>query len=421
MPVLYDLGTGLYHAAIRLAAPWKPKAAAWVKGREGMWSRLEAERGELHGCLWMHCASAGEFEQGRPVLEAIKKERPDLPVLLTFFSPSGFEARKAFPLATHVEYLPPDTRVNAQRLQELLRPKVAIFVKYEFWYHHLQALRENGTPTFLVSALFRNNQPFFRWYGGTWRRMLQGFKQIYTQDQASMDLLAGLGLRNVSVGGDTRFDRVARIIQDDGQLPLAEAFAGEAPSLVCGSTWPEDERLLGEALKGMGKAAPKCFVVPHELQEAQLEATEKRFPKPLARWSELENGDPANIAATLGAERHGTLLVDRMGLLARLYRYGNLAYVGGGFTDGIHSVLEAAAWGVPVIFGPKYRKFPEAQGLIDNGAGVAVKDAAGLKNALESWLGDPEAQQMAAAAANKFVQDHKGAAHTVAQAVLKAL
>ncbi|MBK9422172.1 MAG: hypothetical protein IPN44_14160 [Flavobacteriales bacterium] len=269
---------------------------------------MEAERGELHGCLWMHCASAGEFEQGRPVLEAIKKERPDLPVLLTFFSPSGFEARKAFPLATHVEYLPPDTRVNAQRLQELLRPKVAIFVKYEFWYHHLQALRENGTPTFLVSALFRNNQPFFRWYGGTWRRMLQGFKQIYTQDQASMDLLAGLGLRNVSVGGDTRFDRVARIIQDDGQLPLAEAFAGEAPSLVCGSTWPEDERLLGEALKGMGKAAPKCFVVPHELQEAQLEATEKRFPKPLGALERIGERGSRQHRRHLGSRetRHAT-------------------------------------------------------------------------------------------------------------------
>ncbi|MBK8582183.1 MAG: 3-deoxy-D-manno-octulosonic acid transferase [Flavobacteriales bacterium] len=421
MPFLYDAGTGLYHTAIKLAAPWKPKAAAWLKGREGLWQRLEAKREQLQGCLWMHCASVGEFEQGRPVLEAIKKERPELPVLLTFFSPSGYEARKDFPLAMHVEYLPPDSKANARKLQELVRPKAAIFVKYEFWYHHLQALREAGTPTFLVSAVFRKDQPFFRWYGGAWRRMVKSFTQIFTQDQHSMDLLAGLGLRNVSVGGDTRFDRVAAIVADREEIPLAKAFAGAAQLLICGSTWPEDERLLAEALVGMGKAAPKCMVVPHELHEEQLEATEKRFPKPLARWSQLENSEPANIASTLGIEPQGTLLVDRMGLLARLYRYGSVAYVGGGFTDGIHSILEAAAWGVPVIFGPEHKKFPEAQGLIDAGAGVAVTNAAELKSALDKWLGNAETLEKASAAARHFVQERKGAADAVARAVLSAL
>ena len=355
------------------------------------------------------------------MLEAIKKQRPGLPVLLTFFSPSGYEARKDLPLATHVDYLPADNANNARRLQELLRPKAAIFVKYEFWYHHLQALKSGKVPTFLVSAVFRKEQPFFRWYGGAWRSMLKTFTHVFTQDEGSRELLAGLGLKNVSVAGDTRFDRVAEIVQDSEELPLANAFAGAAPILVCGSTWPLEERMLSEALNGMGLAAPKCFVVPHELHQAQLIEIEKLFPKPLARWSELENAKAANIAATLGAERFGTLLVDRMGLLARLYRYGKLAYVGGGFTDGIHSVLEAAAWGVPVIFGPKHRKFPEAQGLIDAGAALAVKDVAEMKAALEKWVGDPVSLQAASEAARGFVQRHKGAANAVAEVMLLEL
>src|SRR5690606_2885613 len=195
---------------------------AWVKGREGMWGRLGQAAPRLQGCLWMHCASVGEFEQGRPVLEAIKAERPDLPVLLTFFSPSGYEARKDFPLATHVEYLPPDGARNARRLLQLVRPKAAIFVKYEFWYHHLRSLRDNQIPAFLIAALFRKGQPFFRWYGGAWRRMLACFTRIFTQDGASRELLNGLGLKHAAVGGDTRFDRVAAIVAQGDELPLAK-------------------------------------------------------------------------------------------------------------------------------------------------------------------------------------------------------
>lgn len=421
MPLLYDLGTGAYHAAIRLAAPWNGKAKAWVQGRAQTWERLEAAAPRLQGCLWMHCASVGEFEQGRPVLEAIKAERPDLPVLLTFFSPSGYAARKEEPLATHVEYLPPDGGRNAARLQELLRPKAAIFVKYEFWYHHLRALRKQGVPTFLIAALFRKEQPFFRWYGGAWRKMLGCFTHIYTQDEGSQALLQPLLEGRATVGGDTRFDRVAAIAAKGGTLPLAKAWAGEAPVLVCGSTWPEDESLLAAMLTGMGGSAPKCIVAPHELHQEQLAAIEQRFPKPLVRWSELEGARAGNVAATLGKEQHGTLLVDRMGLLARLYQHGQVAYVGGGFTDGIHSLLESAAWGVPVIFGPKHRKFPEAQGLIDAGAGREVRDADELLLALEDWFSDPEALHRASAAAAAYVQQRTGSAKAVAEAVLAAI
>ncbi len=421
MPLLYDLGVGAYHVGVRCMAPWNPKAAAWVKGREKLWDRLEKAAPALKGCLWMHCASVGEFEQGRPLLEAIKKERPDLPVLLTFFSPSGYEARKDYPLATVVEYLPPDNAGNAERLQNLIAPKAAIFVKYEFWFYHLKALQQKNVPTFLVSALFRKEQPFFHWYGSAWRKMLSFFTRIFTQDEASQELLAGLGLNQVSIGGDTRFDRVSEIVAQQEELPLAKAFAGKGPVLICGSTWPADEKLLSSALDAMKAGAPKCIVVPHELHEQQLADSEQFFPKPLARWSELEQAPAGNVAATLGKEEHGTLLVDRMGLLARLYRYGSVAYVGGGFTDGIHSLLEAAAWGVPVIFGPDHEKFPEARGLINAGAGIEVSSEKDLNAALDLWFKDPSALKTASEAASRYVQDRTGASSKVLGRVLEVL
>ncbi len=421
MPLLYDLGTGAYHAAVRLAARWNPKARAWVQGRQGLWNRLEAAAPRLQGCLWMHCASVGEFEQGRPVLEAIKAKRPDLPVLLTFFSPSGHEARKHEPLATHVEYLPPDGRNNAERLLRLVNPRAAVFVKYEFWYHHLHALQRNKVPAFLVSALFRGEQPFFPWYGGAWRRMLRCYTGVFTQDEASRKLIDPLVPGRAFVGGDTRFDRVAAIRAQGGELPLARAFAGAGPVLVCGSTWPPDEALLAEALHGMGAAAPKCIAVPHELHAAQLAAIERDFPKPLARWSELEESPAHSVEAMLGAAPQGTLLVDRMGLLARLYHYGSVAYVGGGFTGGIHSVLEAAAWGVPVITGPRHKKFPEVQGLIDAGAGQEVRNATELQGALRKWFNDPQAVRSASEAAIRFVRQRTGGAERVAEAIAAVL
>lgn len=421
MPLLYDLGAGAYHAAVRVAARWNPKARAWVEGREGLWERLERAAPELRGGLWMHCASVGEFEQGRPVLEAIKAQRPDLPVLLTFFSPSGHAARKHEPLATHVDYLPPDGARNAARLQRLIQPAAAVFVKYEFWYHHLHALQRRQVPTFLVSALFRKDQPFFRWHGGAWRRMLHCFTHIFTQDASSLELLRNVGMQAASVGGDTRFDRVAAIAAGQEDVPLARAFAGEGPVLVCGSTWPRDEQLLAAALDGLGAGVPKCIVAPHELHAQQLLAIEQCFPKPLARWSELEESPVESVSAALGAGDQGTLLVDRMGLLARLYRYGGVAYVGGGFTDGIHSLLEAAAWGVPVIFGPKHRKFPEAQGLIAAGAAQEVSNVAELQAALQRWLEDPGAQRMASEAAARYVKERTGGAERVARAVVAVI
>jgi 3-deoxy-D-manno-octulosonic-acid transferase len=418
MPLLTDLATGLVHAAVRAAAPFNPKARQWVDGRKGLWQRLEAKRDALEGCLWMHCASVGEFEQGRPVLEAIKRERPELPVLLTFFSPSGHEARRNEPLATHVEYLPPDSAANAQRLVELLRPRAVLWVKYELWHHHLHALQRAGVPTFLVSAYFWPNMPYFRWYGGAWRRMLACFSHIFVQDERSLQLLHGIGLRNVSVGGDTRFDRVDAITRTGGPVSPAHAFQATEPTpvLVCGSTWPADEDLLLKALAGR-RNGPRLLVAPHELHKEHLKRMEASFPKPLVLYGELEaalagGGIPPGIR---------TVLVDRMGLLARLYQHGALAYVGGGFGDGIHSLLEPAAWGLPVIFGPRHTRFPEGQGLIDAGGGFCVRNADELRNVLERLLDDPAALARASAAARWYIAARIGATGRIVPMVLKGL
>ena len=314
MPLLYDLATRLYHQGIKLAAPFHPKAKQWVDGRKGMWQRLEAAAPKLQGCLWMHCASVGEFEQGRPVLEEIVKERPGIPVLLTFFSPSGYEARKGFPLATHVEYLPPDGHANAQRLVGLVGPKAAVFIKYEFWYHHLHALKRADVPVFLVSALFRSGQPFFQWYGGAWRSMLKCYTHVFTQDQRSQELITSPGISRVTVSGDTRFDRVASIVEANEELPAARGFCDlrKGPVLVCGSTWPEDERIILDALTDMAQR-PRIIIAPHELVGEGLDKLEAALPKPLITWSEASAApNPSAISAM------STLLVDQMGFLARL-------------------------------------------------------------------------------------------------------
>ncbi len=405
-----------YAAMVRLAAPFHAKARAWVEGRRGLWDRLEAKADELQGCLWMHCASVGEFEQGLPVLEALHAADPRRPVLVTFFSPSGYEARKALPLATHVDYLPVDSPANGARLVTLLRPSTVLWVKYEFWPGVLGALQAARVPTFLVSGIFRPGQPFFRWYGAAWRRMLGGFNRLFVQDEASRVLLAGIGIDRVTVSGDTRFDRVRAIATDRDPLPLAEAFRGGGRVLVCGSTWPADEALLQQAFASAAMPV-KCMAVPHELTTYGLKATEARFPTPLARWSELEHTPVPNVAAMLGSAEEATLLVDRMGLLARLYRHGDVAYVGGGFGEGVHSLLEPAAWGLPVVFGPRHTKFVEGSGLIDAGGGFAVRDGAELCAVLRRLLADPEARRSAGEAAARFVRERSGATARVVDGI----
>ena len=404
-----------------------PKARAWVEGRRGLWKRLEAKAPGLQGCIWMHCASVGEFEQGLPVLEAIRTQHPDLPVLLTFYSPSGYEARKGHPMATHVEYLPFDTPGNARRMCSLLRPRAALWVRYEFWPNHLMALQRAGVPTYLLSATFRSDQPFFRWYGGHMRRLLHGFDRIFVQDEASHNLLEDIGVERVTRSGDTRFDRVLRIVDEGRGIPLANAFhrAYDAPVLIAGSTWPEDEALLAAALKALSNA-PRLLLVPHEPSEEHVHRSMLDMPAPLARWTEVaelldRGGAPATGPNDDDPLFARTLVMDTMGLLSRAYQHADMAYVGGGFGNGIHSVLEAAAWGRPVIVGPRHHKFPEVQGLIDAGAAVEVRTAEELRRTLALWMERPEERQLAGVAAARYVRSMAGATDRTLPPILAAL
>jgi 3-deoxy-D-manno-octulosonic-acid transferase len=286
------------------------------------------------------------------------------------------------------------------------------------WHLFLDALRQRSVPTYLVCSYFWPNMAYFRWYGGAWRQMLGCFTHHYVQDARSMELLHGIGLRNVSVGGDTRYDRVAAIVDESAPIAPAQAFQATegTPVLVCGSTWPDDEALLLKAMAG-ARSAPRLLVAPHELHAQHLRSIERDFPKPLALYGELEAGQAAGTVPP-GIR---TVLVERMGLLARLYRYGDVAYVGGGFGDGIHSLLEAAAWGRPVIFGPRHTRFPEGQGLIDAGGGFCVRDADELRTVLDRLLTDPQALRQASEAARSYVAFRVGATRRIVPEVLKVL
>ncbi len=417
MATLLHLGVGLYHLLIRAAALFSPKAKAWVNGRKGIWERLSKKRDALQGCIWMHCASVGEFEQGLPVLEALRRDRPEAPVLITFFSPSGYEARKGFSWATHVDYLPADGRRNAERFLELVQPSLVLWVKYEFWPCWLMGLRSHSIPTYLISGIFRPEQAFFRWYGAAHRSMLRCFTRIFVQDVRSRALLQSIRIDDVTVSGDTRFDRVDAIAREGARLPIGQAFhrAMDAPVLIAGSTWPADEAVIAEALRTMPNA-PRLTIAPHEPSPASLRRIEQRMQRPVVRWSELE----AVLHGASAAQSHAaspdedplfarTLLVDRMGILARLYQHADIAYVGGGFGDGIHSILEAAAWGKPVVFGPRHTKFAEAAGLIEAGGGFEVRNAEQLRAVLKRLLADRSARDAAAAAALGYVRDRVGA------------
>ncbi|HRH38038.1 MAG TPA: glycosyltransferase N-terminal domain-containing protein [Flavobacteriales bacterium] len=421
MPLLYDIGVGLYHTGIKLAAPFNPKAKAWLNGRDAaLWGTLEMKQKKLRGCLWMHCASVGEFEQGRPVLEAIKAQRPELPVLVTFHSPSGYEACVNYELATHVEYLPADGAANARRFIDLIQPRAVIWVKYEFWFHWLTTLKTRSIPVFLVSAIFRKDQPFFKWYGGTHRKMLKCFSQLFAQDEASRDLLVSTGVTNVTVSGDTRFDRVMSIVDRAAEgHPTDPEFrikmdmfrvVQDGPTLIGGSTWPKDIDLIHQAL-GESRRGISLILAPHETpSHEEVMHVVRSFKRPVGTWHGI-------VPSRYTPSADMILMMDRNGFLSRLYAYADIAYVGGGFGDGIHSLLEAAAWGKPVIFGPNHHKFAEAKGLIDAGGGFEVHDAAQLRVVLDRLLSDPSALAAASEAARSYVKDRVGATQRIVQAI----
>ncbi|WP_243647764.1 3-deoxy-D-manno-octulosonic acid transferase [Flaviaesturariibacter flavus] len=399
--LIYVVFIRLYALAIRIAARFNGKARAWVEGRRNWHQHLQkALAGSGAPVIWMHSASAGEFEQGKPVLEALRQQYPQHRILVTFFSPSGYEVGVKYKGADIVTYLPLDTAANAERFVDTVRPALVVFVKYDYWYYHLNAVCRSGTPLLLVSAIFQPRQAFFKWYGGVHRRMLTFFTWLFVQDEASVQLLQSIGVTKCSAAGDTRFDRVAHITSNPAPLPPIEDFVkGDLPVLVAGSTWAEDEELLNALGDDL-----KLVIVPHEIDDAHIRQLTERFSKrvTLTYTGLLHEGcAPPSLRV---------VIINNFGMLSRLYRYAHITYIGGGFNkSGIHNTLEAAAWGKPVLFGPNYQKFREAKGLIGCGAARSVSNAEELKKAVSGLLANPAELDRAGLQAARYVQDNIGA------------
>ncbi|RYY19738.1 MAG: 3-deoxy-D-manno-octulosonic acid transferase [Chitinophagaceae bacterium] len=406
----YQLFLLLYKLGARFLAPWNPKAASWLRGRRGLMQNIEnAMHNRPAGKLvWVHCASLGEFEQGRPVIEAIRKEHAHVQILVTFYSPSGYEIRKNYPGANWVFYLPMDSPSHAANFVKLVKPNLVIWVKYEYWYYYLKTLSDRNIPVLLVSGIFRRNQVFFKWYGSLHRKMLQFFRHLFVQDEASAGLLAAIpGTPGVTVSGDTRFDRVAAIAGAFTPIDPITAFCGGRQVIVAGSTWQEDE----EELDHFANTHPDVafIIAPHEIDEPHLKTSEQLFKRTVrySRWQTLTPESQQQHTANV-------LIIDNIGMLSRLYHYATITYVGGGFgDDGIHNILEAAVYGKPVVFGPAFEKFREAIDLLEAGGAFTVSNALELEEIFNTLLKDHTVYNDACQAAYNYTKDNQGATNTI--------
>ncbi|HMR83070.1 MAG TPA: glycosyltransferase N-terminal domain-containing protein [Niabella sp.] len=358
--IIYNIFLRVYQCALFVVSLFNKKAQLWVKGRKDIFARMEnAMGGNSQPVIWMHCASLGEFEQGRPVLERLKEAYPGHKILLTFFSPSGYEIRKNYPGADWIFYLPLDTKANVKKFLEIVNPGLVIFVKYEYWYNYLSQLHKKQVPVILVSAIFRENAVFFKWYGSLHRKMLHFFSHLFVQNEESLQRLQSiLPAHVITLAGDTRFDRVAAIANAFEPIPAIEKFTAGKKILVAGSTWPEDEKNLKRLIESTGNIS--LIIAPHEINEGHLQFLNSLFPSAVL-YSELSKEPASNENLQLS----NILIIDNIGMLSKLYKYSIISYIGGGFNkSGIHNTLEAAVYGRPVIFGPNYGKFAEAIELI---------------------------------------------------------
>ena len=368
MVFLYRLSLFVYDILIRFVALFNEKAMKLVIGRREVFNRIEKEVDSSKKHTWFHFPSLGEFEQGRTVLERYKEEWPDRRIVITFYSPSGYEVRKDYPLADHVFYLPVDSPKNAERFVELINPEVVFFIKYDYWFYFFRELNRGRIPLYLVSAIFRPNQIFFKSYGIFFRKTLNYVTTFFVQNQESIDLLKSIGLENAIITGDTRFDRVMKIVSEAKDLPLIAEFVGDKEVLVAGSTWPPDVEVL-RAFHQVHKRW-RIIIAPHDINSQSIKDTLEKFPDALL-YSQLKAGEPI---PEISGKKPKVLIIDNVGMLSSLYRYGDVTYIGGGFGKGIHNTLEAAAYGRPVIFGPRYEKFQEAKDLIKAVAAFPIKN-----------------------------------------------
>ena len=400
MDPIYNLGVATYRNIVRLGAAFrKPKAKLMLRGQRRCFRTLQRKLDPSGGYIWIHASSLGEFEQGRPLIEMIKREQPDARILLTFFSPSGYEVRKNFSKVDTVVYLPFDLPGNVKQFLDLVQPSMAIFVKYEFWGNYLNALKRRGVPTYIISSIFRPKQIFFRPWGGIFRKMLKCFDTIFVQNEESRELLASIGFKdNVIIAGDTRFDRVADVKAAAREFPLVAKFVEKASfTLVMGSSWPPDEDIVIPYFNAHREM--KLIIAPHEFDRHRLHTLMSKLSRPARFYSE---------ATQQNIESADCLIIDSFGLLSSLYRYGQAAYIGGGFGAGIHNINEAAVYNIPVIFGPKYQKFQEAFDLIALDGAMSIHDSDTFSAAMDPLLENEPLRLKCGKAAGGYIQSHLG-------------
>jgi len=408
MKGLYNLGILIFNVLAHIIAPFNAKAKLWVEGRKNWEKKITDKIKAGDRTMWIHCASLGEFEQGRPVIEAIKKELPELKVVLTFFSPSGYEIRKNYANADCICYLPADTPGNAEKFISMINPEFVIFVKYEFWNNYISVLYTKEIPIYLVSGIFRPGQPFFKWYGSFFRKILRRFEKIYVQDQVSQDLLKGIGLQNSEVAGDTRFDRVIQLTGTAREIPELEQFRGNEKMFLAGSSWKPDEEIISRYInRSPGKM--KWVFAPHEIDRPHIDRLEKLFTVRVSRFSEFnDNSKDARV-----------LIIDNIGMLSSAYKYAHVAAIGGGFGKGIHNILEPACWGIPVMFGPGYKKFKEAVDLINANGAMTFDTFDKFSNILDKWLSDELFYLKSAKTAGDYVNKNTGATDIMIKEILR--
>jgi len=422
---LYTFGIYLYSLLLRLAAPFHRKARLAVEGRKNLLPTIQrALAGNSQPVAWFHAASLGEFEQGRPVMEAFRQRYPDYRIVLTFFSPSGYEVRKNYAGADFIYYLPLDTPENVRAFVDAIQPRIAYFIKYEFWYHYLRELHQRRIPVLSFSTIFRPNQVFFKPYGGFYRSFLRFFNRILVQNEESIRLLEGIGLTNATLAGDTRFDRVRQLAQARKEIPVAEAFrrgpdGPPQPVLVIGSAWQADMDILIPFLNAFEHPL-KVIIAPHEIHEAEIERWRSQLKAPSVRYSALTTSSILQ-SFTASADRPSILVIDNIGMLTSLYAYGTFAYIGGAFGKGLHNTLEAATFGLPLFFGPNYRKFQEAVDLQREGAAFAIRTTGELTETFRRLYEDARSYQTASDTARRYVQTHTGATEQVLKATARAL
>ncbi len=401
MIIIYNLAITFYCFAILILSLFNSKAKKWIKGRRGIFQKINIPSEEK--VIWIHCASLGEFEQGRPIIEAIKGNHSEYKIVLTFFSPSGYEIRKNYPLADYIYYLPLDTPKNARQFITKIHPEKIIFVKYEFWYHYIHNASRQNIPVYLISGIFRESQWFFKWYGKFSRKMLSFFEHIFVQNEHSKALLIQHHINNVSIAGDTRYDRVLTISHRVKHIPEAEQFKQNTLTLIAGSTWPKDESLL---IHYLNEANPgiKCIIAPHEINKPHINEMVHRIHKKTVLFS--------NILGSSAYEAD-VLIIDNIGMLSSLYQYGDIAYIGGGFGKGIHNILEAATFGMPVVFGPNHQKFDEALGLIQQKAAFPITTQKEYNDVMNKLVQSADVRQKSGKTARKYVEEKAGATSVI--------